>query len=93
MVIYCHSMVITERIQLYNTELMYHHGMAEITAVKCFVTLQWVETNPSNIRFFPTDICFYLTSWYYVSGLWISIYGCSRMLDGWFPPTRNIEPR
>jgi len=43
---------------------------------------QWVETNPSNIRFFPTDICFYLTSWYYANGLWMSVCGCSQMLDG-----------
>jgi hypothetical protein len=33
--------------------------------------LQWVETNPSNIRIFPTDIC-YLASWYYANG----VYGC-----------------
>ncbi len=27
---------------------------------------QWVETNPSNIRIFPTGIC-YLASWYYAN--------------------------
>ncbi len=43
---------------------------------------QWVETNPSNIRFFPTDICFYLASWYYANGLRMSVYGCSQMFDG-----------
>jgi hypothetical protein len=43
---------------------------------------QWVETNPSNIRFFPKDIHIYLASWYYANGLWMSVYGCSRMLEG-----------
>jgi hypothetical protein len=28
---------------------------------------QWVETNPSNIRIFPSDIRFY-ASWYYANG-------------------------
>jgi hypothetical protein len=36
---------------------------------------QWVETNPS-------DIHFYLASWYYANGLQMSVYRCSRMLDG-----------
>jgi len=43
---------------------------------------QWVETNTPNIHFFPTDICFYLASWYYANGLRMSVYRCSRMLDG-----------
>ncbi len=43
---------------------------------------QWVETNPSNICFFPTDIHFYLASWYYAYGLWMFVYGCLWMLDG-----------
>jgi hypothetical protein len=43
---------------------------------------QWVETNPSNIRFFPTDICFYLVSQYYDNSLRMSVYGCLRLLDG-----------
>ncbi len=41
--------------------------------IKLFVSLfllQWVETNPSNIRIFPMDICFYLTSWYYANSFW-----------------------
>ncbi len=46
------------------------------------VRLQWVETNPSNICFFPMDIQFYLTSWYYANHLQMSILGCLRMLDG-----------
>jgi len=29
---------------------------------------QWVETNLSNIHIFPTDIRFYLPSWYYANG-------------------------
>jgi len=53
--------------------------------------LQWVETNPSNICVFPTDIHFYLTSWYYANGLQMSVYGCLRMLNGLvssYPGTR-----
>ncbi len=38
--------------------------------------LQWVETNPSNIRFFPTDICFYLALRYYANSLRMSVYRC-----------------
>jgi hypothetical protein len=38
--------------------------------------LQWVETNPSNIRIFPTDIHFIAAWWFYADGF----YGCSRML-------------
>ncbi len=30
--------------------------------------LGWVETNQSNIRIFPMDICFYLASRYYANG-------------------------
>jgi hypothetical protein len=46
--------------------------------------LPWVETNPSNIRFFPTDIRFYLAPWYYANGLRMSVYSSvrSQMLDG-----------
>jgi hypothetical protein len=29
---------------------------------------QWVETNLSNIRIFPTDICFIPAWWYYTKG-------------------------
>jgi hypothetical protein len=43
---------------------------------------QWVETNPSNIRFFPTDIYFYLVSQYYANSLRMSVCGCLGMLDG-----------
>ncbi len=43
---------------------------------------QWVETNPSKIHFFPTDIHFYFASWYYANRLQMSVYGCSQMLDG-----------
>jgi hypothetical protein len=43
--------------------------------------VQWVETNPSSICFFPKDIRFYLASWYYANGLWMSVYRCSQMLD------------
>ncbi len=51
------------------------------------MSLQWVETNPSIIRFFPTDICFYLASWHYANSLQMSIY---RYTDvrwvGFLPP-------
>ncbi len=30
---------------------------------------QWVETNPSNICIFPTDIRFIAASWFYANGL------------------------
>ncbi len=40
--------------------------------------LQWVETNPSNICIFPTDIHFYPGSWYYTNVK----YRCLRVLDG-----------
>ncbi len=45
---------------------------------------EWVETNPSNIRIFPTDICIILMDihfiawWYYTN----SFYRCCWMLDG-----------
>jgi hypothetical protein len=42
---------------------------------------QWVETNPSNICFFPMDIHCYLASWYYANGLQMSVYRCWQMLD------------
>ncbi len=41
-----------------------------------------METSPSNICFFPTDIRFYLASWYYANGLPMSVYGCLQMLNG-----------
>ncbi len=31
-------------------------------------TFQWVETNLSNIRIFPTDICFITAGWDYPTG-------------------------
>ncbi len=37
-----------------------------------------METNPSNIRIFHTDIRFIAAWWYYANGL----YWCCRMLDG-----------
>jgi hypothetical protein len=43
---------------------------------------QWVETNPSNICFLPTDIHFYIASWYYASSLQMSVHRCSWILDG-----------
>jgi hypothetical protein len=41
---------------------------------------QWVETNPSNICIFLTDIC-YLASWYYTTAFADVKYGCLWMLD------------
>jgi hypothetical protein len=38
---------------------------------------QWVETNPSNICIFPTDICFSRL----LALHWRCLYGCFRMLD------------
>ncbi len=38
-VIYCHFTVITKVMLLYNTKWQCGHGMAEITAVKSFITL------------------------------------------------------
>jgi hypothetical protein len=43
--------------------------------------ISMVETNPSNICFLPTDISFYLASWYYANSLQMSVYRCSQMLD------------
>jgi hypothetical protein len=37
---------------------------------------------PTEHLFFPTDIHFYLASWYYANSLQMSVYGCLRMLDG-----------
>ncbi len=43
--------------------------------------VQWVETNPSNIRICPTDIRF-AAWWYYADGIDMDVkYGCLRMLD------------
>jgi oligosaccharyltransferase complex subunit alpha (ribophorin I) len=58
-----------------------------VSSVKSFKTVlpasgfyfrfrQWVETNPSNICFFPMAIHFYLASWYHAHGLRMSVYGC-----------------
>ncbi len=44
--------------------------------------ISMVETNPSNICFLPTDISFYLASWYYANSLPMSVYRCSQVLDG-----------
>jgi hypothetical protein len=49
------------------------------------LNLQWVETNPSNICIFPTDICFSLphgTTLKALIQMFIQKYGCSLMLDG-----------
>jgi len=57
-------------------------GSDPATAEHRYKNGQWVETNPANIRFFPTDIRFYLASWYYDNGLWMSVHECLRMLYG-----------
>jgi hypothetical protein len=43
--------------------------------------IQWVETDQSNFRIYPMDICFPLASWYNVNGLCGCLYGCWWMLD------------
>ncbi len=43
---------------------------------------EWVETNSSNICFFPMDTHFYLVLWYYSNGLRMYVYRCLKMLVG-----------
>ncbi len=50
--------------------------------------LQWVETNPSDIRIFLMDICIFITaSWYYANGFMDVNTDVRRGLMGLFPPT------
>jgi hypothetical protein len=44
--------------------------------------LQWVETNQSNFRIFPADICFLLPHGTMLMAFADVKYGCCRMLEG-----------
>jgi len=58
---------------------MQHAGSPlKVSLCLSWVLPQWLETNPSNIRIFPADICFIAAWWYYTNGF----YRCWQMLDG-----------
>ncbi len=69
-----------------------------VRAIKQSIFLDVYETNPSNIRIFPTDICFLLPHGTMLKALYRCRYRCLPMLDGlvsthpWKSPKKFVRP-